>query len=507
MELVIMKCAIYARVSTDEQGTSITNQQEYFKDYISRNNFEIFDIYSDEAFSGTETSKRLSFQRLLDDGKNKRYDVLLAKSYSRFGRNQRETLTALAELFENGIRIIFVEDGLDSLRDKGQFGLFAWLAEQEARKISDRIKMTWEVYNKQGKIHNPQAPYGYDYNRSIKNFEVNEKEAEIVKKIFDLYLQGNGLRQISIILNTDGYITKFKAKWTPSLIRRMITNQAYIGHLVQGKKQTIDVTIKKLELIDKSKWIIHKNNHQAIISNEIFQKAQEEFAKRSDYYKRRNPTRHSTKYLFSNLIYCRTCGFSSVAKKMDRSDGGIYVYYVCRNYDHFGKKISGHERNSISELKLIPHIQSGLDMLADNNFKAVKDYYKYINLKDLQKNANLTITGIDKEIEEQTKLSLSLLNAFTDGILGKNQFKVQNEAIEEKLTSLMKKREEILYEQDKTAISIDSEGETIKAVKALLDVDTSLWTNEMMKKVINKIVIDSPNKDIEILFNYDISNK
>ena len=154
-----MKCAIYARVSTDEQGTSIINQQEYFKDYIKRNNFEIFDVYNDEAFSGTETTKRLSFQRLLEDGKNKRYDVLLAKSYSRFGRNQRETLTALAELFEYGIRIIFVEDGLDSLRDKGQFGLFAWLAEQESRKISERIKMTWQVYNKQGKIHNTKETY------------------------------------------------------------------------------------------------------------------------------------------------------------------------------------------------------------------------------------------------------------------------------------------------------------------------------------------------------------
>ena len=208
-----MKCAIYTRVSTWEQETSIINQQEYFKDYIQRHNLEIFDIYSDEAFSGTETSKRLSFQRLLEDGKNKQYDVLLAKSYSRFGRNQRETLTALAELFEHGIRIIFVEDGLDSLRDKGQFGLFAWISEQEARKISERIKMTWQLYNKEGKIHNTNSPLGYDYDKSIKNFVVNEEEAVIVRMIFDMYTQSNGRDKIATFLNENGYTTKHGKKF------------------------------------------------------------------------------------------------------------------------------------------------------------------------------------------------------------------------------------------------------------------------------------------------------
>ena len=501
-----MKCAIYARVSTDEQGTSIVNQQEYFKDYISRNNFEIFDIYSDEAFSGTETTKRLSFQRLLEDGKNRRYDVLLAKSYSRFGRNQRETLTALAELFENGIRIIFVEDGLDSLKDKGMFGLFAWLAEQEARKISARIKMTWDIYNKEGKVHSPSAPYGYDFDKTIKNFVVNEKEAEVVRIVFDMYLRGNGSKKIAIHLNNCGYTSKRGRKWDHSNVGYILTNEFYLGHLTQGKSQTIDVTIKKREQLDKSKWHIHRNNHEAIVSEDVFYKVYEEYKKRSDYLKQVMPSRHSIKHLFSNLVKCKICGASGVHRQRTMKKGNVIKSYSCSAYETWGIKESGHGRNGIAETKLIPHVESGLQMLAGDGFKVIKDYFKRYNAEKEREKEVLSILTLDSQIEEQTRLSLSLLSSFTDGILGKNQFKLQNEVIEEKLNSLMQQREILLLEQNKIVVNVDDEGNTIKAIKALLDVDSANWTNEMLKKVISKINIDMPNNDIEIQFSYNTSS-
>jgi len=496
-----MKCAIYARVSTDEQGTSIVNQQEYFKDYIQRNGFEIFDIYNDEAFSGTETTKRLSFQRLLEDGKNKRYDVLLAKSYSRFGRNQRETLTALALLFEYGIRIIFVEDGLDSLRDKGQFGLFAWLAEQEARKISERIKLTWQLYNQQGKIHNTKETYGYRYNRDLHNFVVVEKEAEIVRSIFNLYLEGNSLRTIAMFLNDKKYPTKHKSRWFSKVIRDMLQNEFYLGHLIQGKNKKIDVTIKKTEYVEKKKWFIHKNNHEGIITEEIFNAVQKEMKKRAEYRKSENPTRQSTAYLFSNLLRCKICNYGFTHRK--RSNGKRLSYYLCSAYASLGYA-SGHGSNQLSERKIVASVKSGLEALANNDFKMIRDYFKRKCNEDNIKAETLTIKNMDEEIAEQTQLSLSLLNAYTDGILGKMQFKLQNEAIEEKINALMQQREEILFQQEKTAFNADAEGETITAVTKLLEMDVSQWNNALMKKIINKIYMDIPNNDIEILFNYTL---
>jgi len=499
-----MKCAIYTRASTDEQGTSIINQQEYFKDYIQRNNLEIFDIYTDEAFSGMETTKRLSFQRLLEDGKNKRYEILLAKSYSRFGRNQRETLTALAELFKHDVRIIFVEDGLDSLRDKGQFGLFAWLAEQEARKISERIKMTWKLYNKEGKIHNTAETYGYNYDKSIRNFVVNEEEAAVVRMIFEMYLQGNGTTKIAMFLRSKGISTKRGKAWCGVAVQRMIVNKFYLGYLIQGKKHTRDISIKEIRYLDEKDWHIHKGNHEAILSEELFHKVQEEYKKRSDYLKSKNPIRHSKAYLFSNLVKCKICGAGCMSQM--KKHMGTERCYTCRSYESGGIKRCGHRRNAIPQSKLTLNIKSSLDMLAENDFKVVRDYYNQNNEDKIKERATLSLTALDKQIEEQTRLGNSLLELFTEGIIGKEQYKAQNDAIAEKFKVLMQQREIALIEQNKLSVNIDNEGEAIKFISALLKTDINEWTNEMMKKVIHKINLDMGNNEVEIVYNYAISN-
>jgi len=497
-----MKCAIYTRVSTDEQGTSIVNQQEYFKDYIQRNNFDILDIYSDEAFSGTESTKRLSFQRLLEDGKKKRYEVLLAKSYSRFGRNQRETLTALAELFEHGIRIIFVEDGLDSLKDKGQFGLFAWLAEQESRKISERIKMTWEVYNKEGKIHTPSPSYGYDYDKNSKNFVVNQQETEIVNLIFNMYLQGNGLVKIARTLNDMGIPTKRKKTWSVKQIDTIIKSPFYLGHLTQGKNRSIDISIKKVEFLDQKNWIVHKNNHPAIISEEVFYLVQEEHKKRSDYLRQHTRSRHSTKYLFSNLVKCKICGSGCIGQQKGKTYAE--THYSCRSYEVWGLARCGHSRNAINETPLKKSIKTDLQDLAENDYRAVRDYYRQNKGNTQQEQSKLDIDTLDKQIEEQTQLANSLLGVFTEGLIGKEQFRLQNDSISSQINVLTAKREEVLFECNKLTVDIDDETETIKAISKLLEIEISEWNNEMMKKVINRINLDKCNNEIEIVYNHQV---
>ncbi|MCL1884960.1 MAG: recombinase family protein [Defluviitaleaceae bacterium] len=490
-----MKCAVYARVSSDEQETSIINQQEYFKEYIKRHNYEMYGVYSDEAFSGTEISKRRDFLRLLEDGKNRRYDVLLAKSYSRFGRNQRETLSALAELFENGIRIIFVEDGLDSLRDKGQFGLFAWLAEQEARKISERIKLTWQIYNQQGKIHNTKETYGYNYNREIRNFEVNEKEAEIVRLIYEKYLQGDSLRTIAVYLNNKGYPTKQNSMWFSKVLKVMLQNEFYLGHLTQGRHKKIDVTIKKVESVNKKDWYVHKNNHTAIIPEELFNKVQVEMARRSENIKGDNPARYSAKHLFSNLIKCKICGQSFIHRKRA---GSKLSYYACTAYCSLGIAC-GHRSNRISERRMADIIKEKLQAFAENDFEAVKDFYKRQGITTEAE--NISISEIETQIEEQTRLSLSLLDVFSNGMLGKNQFKLQNDAIEEKINTLIQKKEELT---NHTTVNDNTEEEAIKTIKETLAVDVSQWDNFLIKNIIKKIHLDMIDDYVEIIFNYGL---
>ena len=287
-------------------------------------------------------------------------------------------------------------------------------------------------------------------------------------------------------------------------ISRIVTNEFYLGHLVQGKRQTIDVTIKKLDNIDKSKWIVHKGNHEAIITEEIFQTAQEEFQMRSDYLKQFIPVRHSTKHLFSNLVKCKICGFTCVARK--RSVSIPDTCYSCKNYDIHGVDVCGHKRNAINEKDLILFIKSELEALSANDYIAIKGYYNQSNADKRRERAKMDVITLDKQIEEQTRLGNSLLSLFTEGIIGKEQFKLQNDSIAEKLSSLMSLREEALLEQNKIAVNVDGEGETIKHVRNLLETNVSDWTNDMIKNVVNKIHLDKRNNEVEISFNFAISS-
>ncbi|MCL2388233.1 MAG: recombinase family protein, partial [Defluviitaleaceae bacterium] len=414
------------------------------------------------------------------------------------GRNQRETLTALAELFENGIRIIFVEDGLDSLRDKGQFGLFAWLAEQESRKLSERVKMTWQLYNKEGRVHCTNAPLGYDYSKELKNFVVNEQEAELVRLIFGMYLQGEGIRKISNYLNENGITTKHGCKWSHPIVSQTLTNEFYIGTLTQGKRKTIDVTIKKLQLMDKKDWFIHKNHHEAIISEVDFYNVQEQYIKRSELVHASRKSRHSNQHLFSNILKCELCGasFTFIKKKNEN-----YTHrYSCIKYEQKGLAVSGHKRNSISEQAIISIVKSELKALGENDFQAVKDYKK--NRGSSTSATKTELTRLEKQIEEKTAMSLKLLDAYTKNIVEETQFKLQNDAIAKDLQAFIRKKEILVEKEKYSTQEADAEASTIAKIKALLSMKTELWTNEMLKHVIDRIEVNMLQKQVNIFFDH-----
>ncbi len=497
---LVMKCAIYARVSTNDQETSMANQQEYFKDYILRNQFEIFDIYADEAFSGTDMRKRRSFQKLLADGKQKKYDVLLAKSYSRFGRNQRETLTALAELFESGIRIIFVEDGLDSLRDKGQFGLFAWLAEQESRKISERIQLTWQLYNAEGKIHSTNAPLGYTYDKDSKNFIVHEQEAQLVRLIFQLYEKGNGIRKIAAILNERQYTTKHGRPWSHSIVRQTLTNEFYTGTLIQGRRKKIDVTIQKYETLAEKDWCIHKNHHEAIVSAEDFFRVQAQFETRSRYVRESRLSRHSSHHLFSNMITCGLCGksFTYKCKKNEH----FTPKYSCILYEQKGVVGCGHKNNAIKETLLTDLVKDELSDFFSTHFQSIYDHYSESMRKNAPPPSAPSLQKTEIQIEQQTQLSLKLLEAYTKEIVGALQFKLQNEQIEKELILLTEKREGLLAQYVEDEGMTVTENRTSDVMEQLVGLEPSVWGNEMMKRLVEKVDVDMHNNTIHVFYTF-----
>ena len=417
------RVATFSRVSTemDSQKTSILNQEEIYSSWIEKNKCILYKSYIDDGISVTKAYKRVEWLKMLEDGKNKKYDILLCKSYSRFGRNMIETLGAIKELRENVIRIIFIEDSLDSEADSTKFGLFSWISEQESQNTSKRIKTVFEHFKEVGKIYNCIAPYGYDYDSNIKNFIINENEARIVKRVFKLYLQGNGTNKIASILVGEGVPTKKGCTWRGNTIKNMILNEVYLGTLVQNKSQSIDVTIKKINKISKEEWIKHYNNHEAIIDEETFLKANNIFKTNSE---KAHKSRFSIKVierasnvsLFSNLLKC-SCGSSmGIRRKKNRKP-----YYNCVEYEKIGVAC-GHQSNFIQEEVLIDYIKEKLDDMIESKFDSIE----IVDRNDVKISLENELQSINKQIYKQIILSNNLLNLYSDGTISAIQFKLQN---------------------------------------------------------------------------------
>lgn len=501
------RVALYVRVSTDDQQTSVENQQDLYTDYIKDRGWVLqYPPYVDEGISGTKSEKRLEFLRMVKDGLEGKYDILIAKSYSRFARNQRESLQAIADLRQAGVRIIFKEDNLDSEVDFGKFGLFGWLAEQEARTGSERIKEVWKSFDRQGKIHAVKPPYGYVYDKELKNYVIDREQAKVVMNIFKMYLSGAGCWNIARQLNEDGVPTQKGGKWANATITGMLKNHTYIGCLVQGKSETIDVTMKKSKKKSIEEWVIHQDNHEAIIAPTIFWKVQEEMKKRSNQVKENGrPVRHSSSALFSTLVKCKCCGTTCTVKRQ-KHFRDYSPYYACIRYEQVGKRGCGHERVSIFEDTLLQIIQGEVKRLIDTEYKVIRDVFRKVKdtRKPKTKRSNLKV--IEETIEEKAKLSMTLLESYSKGIITPQLYEMQTKMVGAEIEKLTKEKAEIEAELNTFDVKIDKEQEIIDAINKLASVEPSEWTNAMLKAVIRKITVDN-KRNVEVYLNYQLDDK
>ncbi|MGL5614919.1 MAG: recombinase family protein [Sarcina sp.] len=476
------KVAKFIRTSTDLQHTSIENQDEILDKWIKENNYIIYNTYTDEGISGTKKSKRIQWLRMLEDAKGKDYDILICKSYSRFGRNQIETLSAIKILRENGVRIVFLEDGLDSDIDNSRFGLMAWLAEEESKRTSKRIKEVQQHFKEVGKLFNCIPAYGYVYNKDLKNFVINEEEAQIVKRIFRLYILGNGTNKIANILSEENVKTKKGGLWRGNTIKNIIRNEVYLGTLVQGKSTSIDVTIAKREQASSIEWIKHYHNHEAIVDKETFIKANDIFIQNSKKsknirYSLKGTSRASNISLFSNLLKC-SCGASmTIRRKANRKP-----FYNCIEYEKIGLKV-GHQSNFIEEEILIEAVKDILNELVENNFSNLE----VSNRGNIELTLKKELEAIEKKIEKQIQLSNNLLSLYANKVIKIEQFQLQNESIGKVLNRFIVNKKFI--EEKIGNLKMDNIGEFKKSIDNIIKLPVEQWNNRMLKEIIEIITI------------------
>ena len=354
------RIGIYVRESRDdgfENYETIEVQKELLIEFVKKNELGLIEqIYIDDNISGT-TFERPGLNLLKDDVINKRIDLLIIKDLSRLGRNNARTLMFLDFLEENNVRVLTYEYRFDSDKDSDIVGIEAWFNERYVKDISKKIRQTLHYKISMGEYIG-NAPYGYRKSGEIRNrLTVNENEAEIIKRIVKLYLEGFGYGAIASVMTREeipppGGSNK---KWSPTTVMRILFNPVYRGNTVQGISEKISYKSKKTRLLPKEKWTITMNTHEAIIDNSAAKQIDNEHQKRS----LKNINYKGSIHIFKNKIKCGDCGSSLFARKRS----GKPMSYLCGSYMKSSSLCSSHK---VTENLLLAEIISDLIEIINN---------------------------------------------------------------------------------------------------------------------------------------------
>ncbi|MBQ6151743.1 MAG: recombinase family protein [Mogibacterium sp.] len=331
------KVAGYARVSSDheEQTSSYEAQVDYYTNYIkSRDDWEFAGIYTDEGISATNTHKREGFKTMIGDALAGKIDLIITKSVSRFARNTVDSLTTVRQLKDAGIEIYFEKENIWTLDAKGELliTIMSSLAQEESRSISENVTWGHRKRFADGKVSFTYSRFlGLDKDPETGKIVVNEEEAEIVRTIFGLFLQGLTPNAIATELTKRGVKTPGgKYKWYQGTVTRMLQNEKYKGDALLQKNVTTNYLTHKLKKNEgEAPQYYVQGNHEAIIDPEAFELVQAEFERR-----KKTRGRYSGVSIFSSKIKCGDCGEWYGAKVWHSNDPYRKVIYRCnRKYD------------------------------------------------------------------------------------------------------------------------------------------------------------------------------
>jgi site-specific DNA recombinase len=343
------KVAAYCRVSTDneEQLSSYEAQVKYYTGYIANNpEYEFAGIYADEGITGTNTKKREQFNKMIEDCMAGKIDMIITKSISRFARNTLDCLNYVRKLKELGVGVYFEKENIDTLDSKGEvlLTILSSLAQDESRSISENS--TWGIRRRfeQGKVTVNHTKFlGYDKDEEG-NLVINEKQAEIIRRIYTDFLNGKGTNRIAKELEEEEVKTwNGKTKWYESTIRKMLSNEKYKGDALLQKTYTVDfLTKKRVENNGEVPQYYVEESHPAIIDKDTWEAVQLEMERVKKFCEEHGIKKiytSTTDNPFSGRIICGKCGRAYGRKVWNSTDEGLRrIVWRCNDkYTEKGK--------------------------------------------------------------------------------------------------------------------------------------------------------------------------
>ena len=339
----ILKVAAYCRVSTDDEDqlNSYRTQKAYYTELIKKNpKWRFAGIYADEGITGTMAKKRDDFMRMIEDCEKGKIDLILIKSVSRYARNIVDCISYIRKLKALGIGIYFEEQNINSLTEDSEvyIGIYGVMAQSESENISANVKWGINKRMQNGTYACRFNLLGYRRDKVTREIQIVPEEAETVKKIFRMYLQGMSLDQIKAYLENNNILTVTgNTVWDKGVIRSMLTNEKYVGDVMFQKTYREDCISKKVRINrgEMDRYLV-TDNHPAIIDRDTFRLVKRELVRRSSKQRVSEKAitelgKYSAKYALSELLICDICG-SPFRRKTWTRKGVKKIYWRCLNH-------------------------------------------------------------------------------------------------------------------------------------------------------------------------------
>jgi len=497
-----LRVTFYARVSTDkdEQLNSLENQVQYYTQFIQeKRNWTYVQGYVDEGISGTSTKKRDSFLRMIADAKAGRFDFIITKEISRFSRSTLDSIQYTQELLEHDVGVLFQNDNINTLDSDSEFRLvvMAGVAQDEVRKLSERLKFGFRQAIKNGHVLGNDKLWGYDKKDCV--LTINEAEAQVVRRIFDLYANRQmGIRRISQTLLDEGFTSRKGGPFNVLTIRHILCNPKYKGWYCAGKSQTVDYRSKRKIFLDEDEWVTYPDpSIPAIVSEELWDRANTLYKRRSkQMMSHQSGATFHNRYPYSGKIICEEHG-TSFHRQVLKSAKGNQEVWQCRVYRDKGRAACSAPQLRTVELDQI--MADIFNQLAQNKEAIIDAVVAVLQSVPDEHDYTQDIRRIEEELSSLRAKKDRLLEMSIEDAISTAEFKQRNDGFNQQAQALEERLEALQAEAEKGRRT----AEQLEEIRAALERELSFQNginSALVTTILDKIVVkkDSTKERIHL---------
>lgn len=502
-----IKVASYIRVSTDknDQENSFKNQKEYYVNTIGNNKkYDLIDIYADEGITGTNTAKRQSFNKMIEDAKDGMFEYVIVKNIPRFARNNLDLLKYTRKLKSYNVGVYFENERIDTMKttDEVLLSILGTLAQDKSRETSEAVKWALRKQMAEGYVMGGNRLLGYHIEDG--QLSIIEDEAKLVREIYNMYtIKKMSLNGVATELNNRGIKGKRGGRFSSQSVRSILRNEKYCGDLIQQKNYIENyLTGKMVKNEGELDFFIIRDNHEPIVSRETWNLAQDIISKRA--LKRKNGIGVSKSPLNGKMI-CAICGENLRRRKVMGSKGRYWYSWVCKNSYTNSRQVCPNSksiRDDVTKKIIVTILNKFSDFNSEGNFIEnmlilINKGMESTNQKNEKKN---DLANIEKKLEQIKKQEEKLVDLYL-------MEKISHSIYDKKITEIRNNKQSltnILYETENREEVSNNRKQRLKKIQKVLEKGLVMenFDDSFIEEFVEKIYFNGESREVNIIMNF-----